>query len=147
LPLPLLRNNAVTALLLEITDIERALNQEPLRILSLAAGQYSLQIDGHEIGEFSADELAAGVNLAEYNTPMRQQAQRVSWMVRDRDEAHYIHLRMRVRNADTGAEDGGADRMQAFEDSLEDAIYAQATPVEHRFEVKPVEKTAAAKEL
>jgi hypothetical protein len=57
-------------------------------------------------------------------------------MVRDRDETHYIHLRMRVRNADTGVEDG-ADRMQAFEDSLEDSIYAEAAPVPHHFELKP----------
>ena len=52
---------------------------------------------------FSADALAAGINLADYPTPMLHQAQRVSWLVRDRDEAHYIHLRMRVRNADTGS--------------------------------------------
>jgi hypothetical protein len=88
------------------------------------------------MGMFAAEDLERGINLAEYNTPMRQQAQRVSWMVRDRDEAHYIHLRMRVRNADTGVEDG-ADRMQAFEDSLEDSIYAEAAPVPHHFEVKP----------
>ncbi len=84
------------------------------------------------IGTFSARTLERGINLAEYNTPMRQQAQRVSWMVRDRDEAHYIHLRMRVRKADTGVEDG-ADRMQAFENSLEDSIYAEAAPVPHAF--------------
>ena len=41
-----------------------------------------------------------------------------------------------ARNADTGLEDG-ADRMQAFEDSMEDSIYAEAAPVPHRFEVKP----------
>jgi hypothetical protein len=57
-------------------------------------------------------------------------------MVRDRDETHYIHLRMRVRKADTGVEDE-ADRVQAFEDSLEDSIYAEAAPVPHRFELKP----------
>ena len=37
---------------------------------------------------------------------MFHQAQRVSWLVRDRDEAHYIHLRMRVRNENTGAQEG-----------------------------------------
>ncbi len=45
---------------------------------------------------------------------MLHQAQRVSWLVRDRDETHYIHLRMRVRNADTGAQSGGTDKLQAF---------------------------------
>jgi lysophospholipase L1-like esterase len=136
LPLPLIKSNAGTDLLLRITDIEQALNQEPLRVISLAPGQYTLSIDERVVGIFSADDLARGINLAEYDTPMRQQAQRVSWMVRDRDETHYIHLRMRVRHADTGAEDG-ADRMQALEDSLEDSIYAEAAPVAHHFELKP----------
>ncbi|HWG20529.1 MAG TPA: GDSL-type esterase/lipase family protein [Terracidiphilus sp.] len=144
LPLPLLREHAVTAVLLQLTDIEQALNQEPLRVTGLAPGLYALSIDGREVGTFAADALDNGINLAEYNTPMRQQAQRVSWMVRDRDEAHYIHLRMHVRNADTGAEDG-ADRMQAFEDSLEDSIYAEAAPVAHRFELKPVPVPAVTK--
>jgi lysophospholipase L1-like esterase len=144
LPLPLIQDNATMALLLEITDIEQALNQEPLRVMGLAAGDYSLSIDGREVGRFTADELSAGINLAELNTPMRQQARRVSWNVRDLVDAEYIHARMRIAKSDTGAEDGGADRMQAYEDSLEDAIYAQATPEEHRFEVKPVEKPATA---
>lgn len=123
-------------LLLQISDIEKDLNQEPLRITGLAAGQYALSIDGQEVGKFTMDELNSGVNLAEYNTPMRAQAQAVGWSVRDLVEAHYIHTRMRIQNAETGAEDG-ADRLQAYEDSLEDAIYAQATPVMHHFEVKP----------
>jgi hypothetical protein len=57
-------------------------------------------------------------------------------MVRDRDEAHYIHLRMRVRNADTGAEEG-KDVMQAFENGLEDSIYEAAKPKPHVFRLTP----------
>jgi hypothetical protein len=136
LPLPMIKDNATTALLLRVTDIQEALNQEPLRVTGLAVGQYTLSIDGRSMGAFAAEDFEHGINLAEYNTPMRQQAQRVSWMVRDRDETHYIHLRMRIRNADTGVEDG-ADRMQSFEDSLEDSIYAEAAPVPHKFEVRP----------
>jgi predicted GH43/DUF377 family glycosyl hydrolase/lysophospholipase L1-like esterase len=138
LPLPLLSNNALQALLLRITDIQEQLNQEPLRVTGLDPGQYKVTIDDSVVGTFSADALAAGINLADYSTPMRQQAQRVSWLVRDRDEAHYIHLRMRVRNADTGAGTGGGDRLEAFEDSLEDSIYEMATPKPHTFTVSPV---------
>jgi predicted GH43/DUF377 family glycosyl hydrolase len=135
LPLPLIQDNATMALLLEITDIQKALNQEPLIVTGLAPGGYALRIDDHEMGTFSADQFAAGINLADYNTPMRQQAQGVSWDVRDLVDAHYVHTRMRVNNADTGAENG-ADRLQAFEDSMEDKIYARATPVPHRFELR-----------
>jgi predicted GH43/DUF377 family glycosyl hydrolase/lysophospholipase L1-like esterase len=133
LPLPLSSSNATQALLMQLTDIKQALSQEPLRVTGLEAGQYKLAIDDTTIGTFSAEELGAGINLADYPTPMLRQAQRVSWLVRDRDETHYIHLRMRVRNADTGAQSGGTDKMQAFENSLEDSIYETAVPKPHVF--------------
>ena len=88
------------------------------------------------VDTFSPEALDAGANLADYPTPMFHQAQRVSWLVRDSDETHYIHLRMRVRNADTGAEEG-KDVMQAFENSLEDSIYEAATPKPHVFRLTP----------
>jgi predicted GH43/DUF377 family glycosyl hydrolase/lysophospholipase L1-like esterase len=131
LPLPLSRSNATQALLFDLSDIEQELDQEPLRVMGLDAGKYTLRIDDDLIGTFSAEELASGLNLADYPTPMFHQSQRVSWLVRDRDEAHYIHLRMRVRNANTGAADGQPDVMQAFEDSLADSIYAEAAPKPH----------------
>jgi predicted GH43/DUF377 family glycosyl hydrolase/lysophospholipase L1-like esterase len=133
LPLPIVKSNAVQALLMQLTDIQDALNQEPLRVTGLAPGQYKLSIDDAVIGTFAASELAKGINLADYPTPMLHQAQRVSWLVRDRDEAHYIHLRMRVRNADTGAPSGEGDKLQAFENSLEDSIYEMAVPKPHVF--------------
>jgi predicted GH43/DUF377 family glycosyl hydrolase/lysophospholipase L1-like esterase len=137
LPLPLARSNATQALLLDLTDIQRQLNQETLRVTGLPAGRYALTIDGDAVDTFSPEALESGINLADYGTPMFHQAQRVSWMVRDRDETHYIHLRMRVRNADTGAEDG-KDVLQAFENSLEDSIYEAAAPKPHVFRLTPV---------
>ena len=133
LPLPLSRSNAPQALLFDLTDIEQQLDQEPLGITGLDAGTYTLRIDDALIGTFSSDQLASGINLADFETPMFHQAQRVSWLVRDRDEAHYIHLRMRVRKANTGLQTGGPDVMQGFEDSLEDSIYAEAAPKPHVF--------------
>ena len=40
----------------------------------LGAGRYTLQIDGETAGTFTADQLAAGVNLAAMPTPMVRQA-------------------------------------------------------------------------
>jgi len=137
LPLPFTRSHAATALLQDLTDIEQQLNQETLRVTGLAPGRYTLSIDGDAVDTFSPDALETGINLAEFGTPMFHQAQRVSWLVRDRDQTHYIHLRMRVRNADTGAEEG-KDVMQAFENSLEDSIYVEATPKPHVFRLTPV---------
>jgi predicted GH43/DUF377 family glycosyl hydrolase/lysophospholipase L1-like esterase len=135
LPLPLIASNATQALLLKLTDIQQALNQEPLRVTGLEAGQYKLTIGNDVIGTFSATVLANGINLADYQTPMRQQAQRVSWLVRDRDEAHFIHLRMRWHNLDTGAQSSGSDKLQAFENFEEDSIYETAIPKPHVFEL------------
>lgn len=137
LPLPITRSNATQALLEDLTDIEQQLNREMLRVTGLPAGRYTLSIDGDPVDTFSPEALAAGINLADYGTPMFHQAQRVSWIVRDRDEAHYIHLRMRVRNADTGTEEG-KDVMQAFENGLEDSIYDAAAPKPHVFRLTPV---------
>ena len=88
---------------MDLTDIEQQLNQETLHVTGLAAGRYTLTIDGDVVDTSRPEALESGINLADYGTPMFHQAQRVSWLVRDRDETHYIHLRMRVRNADTGA--------------------------------------------
>jgi hypothetical protein len=137
LPLPLTRSNATTALLEDLTDIVQQLNQETLRVTGLAAGRYMLSIDGEVLDTFSPEVLESGINLADYGTPMFHQAQRVSWLVRDRDQTHYIHLRMRVRNADTGSEEG-KDVMQSFENSLEDSIYETAFPKPHVFRLTPV---------
>lgn len=137
LPLPITRSNATQAMLEDLTEIEQQLNREMLRVTGLPAGRYTLSIDGEVVDTFSPEALASGVNLADYGTPMFHQAQRVSWMVRDRDEAHYIHLRMRVRSADTGAEEG-KDVMQSFENGLEDSIYEAAAPKPHVFRLTPV---------
>jgi hypothetical protein len=69
---------------------------------------------------------------------MFSQAQRVGWLISDRDQAHQIHLRMVIRKADTGTQEGKPDLMDAFENSLEEAIYDAALPVPHKFSLTPV---------
>jgi len=138
LPLPLNTGNATTALLEKLTGIEQALNRESLTVTGLDPGLYTLRIDGSPIGHFTASDFASGVNLADYGTPMRHQAERVSWLVRDHDEANYIHLRMKIRNAEMGGPEG-KDVLDKFESSLEDSIYETAAPTPHVFEVRPAD--------
>jgi predicted GH43/DUF377 family glycosyl hydrolase/lysophospholipase L1-like esterase len=137
LPLPLMRNNASEALLEDLTDIQKQLNQETLRITGLAPGRYTLSIDGDPVDSFAPEALETGINLADYPTPMFHQAQSVGWLVRDRDETHFIHARMRARNADTGS-DEGKDVMQSFENMQEDLLYEAAVPKPHVFRLTPV---------
>jgi hypothetical protein len=137
LPLPLIADNHSQALLLQLTDIQQQLNQESLAVTGLDPGSYELLIDGKSLRTFSAAELAKGINLADYQTPMRAQAQRVGWMVRDRDQAHYIHMRMEIKKADIGAQPGKPDVIGAFENLMEDEIYQEAAPKPHEFLLRP----------
>ena len=138
LPLPFDKANAIQALLLQLTDLEQQLNQEILRVTNLDAGQYTLKIDEQAVGVFSGDELSTGINLADFATPMRSQAQRVSWMVRDRDQAHTLHLRMLIRKENVGSAQGSPDVMDLFENSLENSIYEEAAPKVHAYSLTRV---------
>jgi len=137
LPLPFDDKNAANHFLLQITDIQRELNQQPLTVAGLKPGKYQLTIDGFPIGDFTDAELAHGVNLTDFVTPMRGQSYSVSWLVRDRDDAHYVRLRMLVNQMKYGdpSEPGAASLLQ-FESELQQRIYDAAQPKPHKFQLK-----------
>jgi lysophospholipase L1-like esterase len=142
LPLPI--DNVTTAnhFLHEISDISQDLDQEPLTIQHLTPGSYQLTIDGSVTGIFTAEDFAKGINLADYNTPMRAQAYPVSWAIADRNTAHYLRLRMQnnERNHQQPAEPG-ATNLLTFESELEQHIYEMAQPKTHRFQIAPAPAT------
>jgi lysophospholipase L1-like esterase len=139
LPLPFDDKNAANHLLLQISDIERDLNQQLLTVHGLTEGNYQFTIDGIPIGIFTDVELNNGVNLAKFSTPMRGQASRVSWLIRDRDDAHYVRLQMFVNQMKygTSAERGASDLSQ-FEKELQKRIYELAQPKSHQYQLKVV---------
>ena len=60
---------------LKVIPFNKEFNQEVLTVKSLKSGNYSLLIDGEEIGRWTARQLAEGVNMAELTeTPQYQQA-------------------------------------------------------------------------
>ena len=69
--------NPVTAMVMKLCGFYRNLDSETLRVKGLAALRYTLKINGHRVGVFSKQQLAAGINLARYDTPMMAQAYRV----------------------------------------------------------------------
>ncbi|MGH9533910.1 MAG: SGNH/GDSL hydrolase family protein [Terriglobales bacterium] len=81
------------ALINKLGGFTRYLDQEPLQVTGLAAGQYRLAIDGQAVATFSARGLAAGVNLAGYMTPMMRQAYRVDNLVWEQIAAHFVPWR------------------------------------------------------
>ncbi|MGC9258693.1 MAG: GDSL-type esterase/lipase family protein [Phycisphaerae bacterium] len=66
--------NRVTALVVKLCGFYHNLDSETLRVTGLVAPRYTLQINGQWIGDFSKQNLAVGVNLARYDTPMMAQA-------------------------------------------------------------------------
>jgi len=79
LPLPIDYDNEAVALAIEAGADLESLDLEPLAVTGLGEGSYRLAIDGQAIGVFTAHQLASGINLAHYNTPMRWQAFSVVW--------------------------------------------------------------------
>ncbi|MGC2163472.1 MAG: SGNH/GDSL hydrolase family protein [Silvibacterium sp.] len=73
LPLPFNFENDLMNFVLKISDLA-SYDQEMLKVDDLRSGQYRLMIDKTNVGTFSADELAKGINLALLKTPMWEQA-------------------------------------------------------------------------
>jgi hypothetical protein len=60
---------------LKLVPFVQDLNQETLLVKGLGKGRYELKIDGDVVGEYTAAELKAGVNLAENSkTPQYRQS-------------------------------------------------------------------------
>lgn len=85
LPFPPAELDPVLGLVLKLSDILAALDQETLQLHGLPDGNYDLFIDDRQIAKFSADQLSAGVNLAKLDTPMLQQSRLVASEVRARN--------------------------------------------------------------
>ncbi|MBN1508706.1 MAG: SGNH/GDSL hydrolase family protein [Sedimentisphaerales bacterium] len=77
LPMPLDLKDPAMKLVVRSSDFLQALNWQPLKVTGLNGRKYVLKIDGDPIGAFTAGQLAEGVNLAEFPTPMVRQAQTV----------------------------------------------------------------------
>ncbi|HUZ06203.1 MAG TPA: SGNH/GDSL hydrolase family protein [Candidatus Paceibacterota bacterium] len=66
--------NAAAEMIVKLSGFYDALDQEPLQVSGLKAGNYRLKINGQTVGEFSDRQLDDGVNLAEFHTPMLEQS-------------------------------------------------------------------------
>ncbi len=77
LPMPLDQKDSALKLAVQCSDFFRALDWQPLKVTGLQGQRYQLKIDGHEVGTFSRPQLEEGLNLAQWPTPMVQQAQAV----------------------------------------------------------------------
>jgi hypothetical protein len=76
------------------SDVVEALDQQPLKVTGLTASRYKLTIDGSNIGSFSKEQLAEGINLAILPTPMAKQAAEVHAMTLKHNNIHNARWRV-----------------------------------------------------
>jgi lysophospholipase L1-like esterase len=138
LPMAIDRKNAIIALAVKASDVDPALNQQVLQVSGLGDSRYQLRIDGGVVAEFTKDQLASGVNLAEYDTPMFRQALAVHELTLRHNAIHF--QRWRAVQVPFEAR-GYASLPKALEglDALEADVVAEqrakAKPAPHRFEL------------
>jgi len=135
LPLPLDFNNAMTLVLVKVSDIAQ-LDQEILRVPALGPGQFALTIDGKAVASFSGEDLERGVNLALYKTPMVDQARGVDWDEERRsslDLARFILLAEVKQDTTSPITE---NKLIEGEDEKEAAARKDHDPKPHKFELR-----------
>ncbi len=83
----------LAAAVLKITHLYARLDSEMLRVRGLKAAHYQLKINGQPVAKLSAAQLAQGINLAKYKTPMLLQAYHVQDMLWHLTEERYYAWR------------------------------------------------------
>ncbi|QEH34408.1 GDSL-like Lipase/Acylhydrolase [Aquisphaera giovannonii] len=132
------------ALAVKTSDFFSALDRQPLKVDGLdAAAEYTLSIDGTPVGTFSTYDLGSGVNLAEYNTPMTEQALAVHHKTIDHTQMHkyrWREIQMRFQDAPAEYVRSAVEGLDGLERTLVAEQHALAQPRPHKFELKPKAK-------
>jgi lysophospholipase L1-like esterase len=141
LPMPVNLNDPLVALAVKSSDFIEHFNRETLRVTGLDAPTYQLKINGRLIGAFSRETLAAGMNLAELDTPMMQQAAQVHDLTTRRAEIHNIRWRqvqLPLENMLPARVAAVEDNLDALDNDLAAIQRATAQPAACLYELTPV---------
>jgi len=136
LPLPVNFDDAGVQLACEAQSGLESLDQEPLQVTGLAGGSYELQVDGKPVGRFSAAELAAGVNLARYGTPMRGQAFWVVWGAEGSHDTELVRRDIMAHGPKTPAMAQAAETLASFDEGNQADRSRAAQPKPHAFSLE-----------
>jgi lysophospholipase L1-like esterase len=82
------------AAVFEYAPIVEELNQYPFRVSGLQAGRWRLVVEDEEVGTFTAEELAEGVNLATRPGPWQTLGKAVNDSVADQEEIYLQKRRL-----------------------------------------------------
>jgi lysophospholipase L1-like esterase len=137
LPMPIDKRDPAMGLAVASSDFVESLDRELLKVSGLGSGTYTLKIDGDSIGDFSREQLAAGINLAELQTPMTKQAADVHALTLKHNNVHFF--RWRTLQTVLEADGYNTAASEASLDSLEDQIIGAqrmaAQPKPHKYEL------------
>jgi len=96
-PLPMPVDSRWDAESIRIEDVRRRLNRYRLAVTGLPAGRYRLTADGKEFATVSAEQLADGLDLPDYDAfPANRAAARLLSLVHDRQQRLYVAWRRGV---------------------------------------------------
>ena len=140
LPYPVDLKDPVLALATKSSGFFAALNRQPLQVDGLSAQEYTLKIDGREIGTFTREELSTGVNLAEHDTPMFSQALKVQTLTGEHNELHKLRWRkvqVPFQNAQSDHLAEALAGLDGIESELVTEQRAAAQPISHKFDLIP----------
>ncbi|WP_435009740.1 SGNH/GDSL hydrolase family protein [Tundrisphaera lichenicola] len=139
LPFPINLKDEATDLAVRSSDVVEALDQQILKVDGLES-DYTLTIDGENVGTFGKDQLAQGVNLAVLATPMSEQANKVHGLTLSHTGLHQMRWRTVQVPYQATNSPNLAKAIEAL-DALEAEIIAEqkaaAQPKPHTFELKP----------
>ena len=136
--------NPVAQLVARLTNMYESLDSESLKVTGLTAASYSLKIDGNAVGTFSKEELAQGINLARYDTPMMEQANKVLTLVWHRVDLRFYGWRgiqVPLKDDTTQGMQDAVNVILAKLDQEQETLVAEthaaAQPQPHHYELQP----------
>jgi len=141
-PIP---NDAKIALKLSSFAILFRLNRYELKVVGLLPSSYALAIDGERVGTFSDQELAYGINLARYSSPLNAQGDKLLEVVLKKNAL----FRQRWQNVQLSkritSEDARQQMLVHLDRSiadLEGQITALRQPKPHLFSISPIDRSS-----
>jgi lysophospholipase L1-like esterase len=138
LPMAIDLEDQTIATAVAASDVVEVLNQQVLRVTGLDAPSCLLEIDGAKVAEFTKEQLASGVNLARYDTPMMRQALDVHALTLRHNNIHFQRwrtLQVPFENERYASVPKVIEALDALEADIVADQRSRAKPVPHGFEL------------
>lgn len=132
LPLPFELNDTVMQYLIQVADFGKV-DQQILRVTGLTSPMYSLSIDGKEVAKFTREQLADGVNLTLYQTPMENAAKPIDWTADDRAKLSGTRFDLLTEKEEIPSRDQAVEALDALDRDMMEHEYDVAQPKPHKF--------------